>query len=135
MKKIILCVVVVALCVGGFAHAKTPMRGKFKGSPDEPFPGYSAKLDKHAKDIWKKWKKADANTDSMEVELIIKTNAPVKKVEKRLFKKIGFKYRSIIRSSETASIMTGRIVVKNLQCLAAMEFVEYIEAAKPLLIK
>lgn len=113
MKKIIAGAVFILL-ISGVVRA---------GELKEPFPGWN-KLDSGAKTAWSKGK------DNDQLELIIRTTVPVKKKQKKAFKLIDFKYRSIIPHNE-GSIVTGSIDVKSLQNLASLEFVDVIEGGIP----
>lgn len=126
---------IVACCLTLFnGSSKVVQRGS---KIVQPFPGWE-KLDSGSKAIWDKYK----NKDDTILEVIIRTNIPMKNKQKKQFDLIGFKYRSIIRQlfnngstvvqkNREGSIVTGSIAIKNLQCLASLEFVDYIEAGAP----
>lgn len=107
-------------------------------SCDELREGWN-KLDLNAKEQFADNKSADAYA-----ELIVKTNVPVKKRQIRAFKRVGFLYRSVIPAHSSTgsnvstfhgSIVTGKILVKDLPELVKLDFVAYVEAAKKLMPK
>ncbi|MBI2091671.1 MAG: hypothetical protein HYT75_01570 [Deltaproteobacteria bacterium] len=130
MKKIILFVVAVCISFSFVSFAKAPNRASLKAShaQAERFPGFN-KLDPATKKAWKKAKTGDY------LELLVKTNAVVKKNGKKQLDLVGYKYRSLINTPEKKTIATGKILASQLQCLAALEFVESIEGAKIVRVK
>lgn len=120
MKKIILLVVVLFLGLGGSACAKS---GRVSKNAD-PFAGWN-KLDAQAKQLWRE----NVDKSMRWLNVIIQTDEPVKKVQKKQLKSVGFKYRSVVPSG-TGSIVTGKIENGGIAQLAGLEFVKYIEAAK-----
>lgn len=112
MKKIIFLFIALAVSFSVIAKEKAP------------FIGWD-KLDMGAKDSFLEWQKAI----KAEAEVMVRTTAPVKKEEKRIFTIIGFKYRSVIPYKDTGSIVTGSIPMEHIDELARVDFVDYIEGA------
>lgn len=121
MRKIALFLI-AAFILCASAHSKEKY---------EPFPGWN-KLDTGAKEVWKDWSKGRYLEG--EFNLFLKTNKLVLRSEKKSFKTVGFVFKSII-PFERGAIVTGKIKAEMLQCLASLEFVDYIEAAVPVTTK
>lgn len=87
-------------------------------------------------DVFKGWDKlntaarqfvSDKSNEGLSAEVIVKTKRSVNRSIKKSFKKVNFKYRSVINN-----IVTGSISYNNLPALAKLNFVENIELAVPL---
>lgn len=134
MKRTVLLLLVLCLTVpfGVWAkkkHANAPAR-------DAQFSGWQ-KLDSSARELWMEYKKRDSKEDDEgeTVELMVRTNTPVKKKESVVLKVIGLRYRTVVPYKNRGSILTASMPIRHLDELAAVDFVDYIEAAKPLSIK
>ena len=143
MKKIVvfLVLILVSACfISAPSFSKAPPNRGVKASAGEAehhFKGFE-KLDKGAKGVWLDWALKKPATPFLEA--MVKTSIVVKKDQKKALKEAGFKYRSVIpykgeNKEIKGSIITGSISLEDIDKLAALDFVSYIEGAKVTHIK
>ncbi len=69
------------------------------------------------------------NLEKEKIELIIRTNKAVDDSDKKSLQSAGFQFRSVIPSGKKKTILTGSILPFYIEKLAALSFVESIEAS------
>lgn len=136
MKKIILSFVLILISVS-FISAPSFAKAPPNKAAKAQFEGFD-KLDKGAKGAWLDWQSNKPATPLLEAMVL--TSVVVKRDQKKALKEAGFKYRSVIPHKGqdkkiTGSIITGSISLEDINKLAALDFVSYIEGAKVVYLK